>query len=575
MAEYPIERRLKWAAPEGGGAPLLTMPNIPKPLHGCLEPDAEVLTKNGWVPIKDVKIGERILCWDDGKVFFDSVLDTVSNEYSCAYKIGFDKATNFDMVYSPDHRLPLLYKELYRGVKKTRREKPKWNFFIRTAEEFKCGGTHTYFITAAEAEHVQNDILTPEERLAIAIQADGSMKRDNKYDRTYVIMLKKKRKIERLMDILRTSSCKYTVNAWRDKTIFHVRTEQKDYKKLSTCFDLPSLSFEKARSIIEESTYWDGYNGKSQYGTNLKNYSSTDRDNIDFMQAVAVMAGYTTSTQCRKKDECKTCWTIWFTDKKVRGCGKIKKDLVAHSGRMYCVTVPSSFFVVRYHDAVVITGNCNPRTIMGEVAWTKARKRAYYNAGYKSEISGIISATPGSLHAHEVYDINYVTGECTFKRICAITPMEHVYFIHSGRMLTLWKNKNPLYTTKKVLEGVENGFKLINEWNKTHHRNQKLKAYQTFLEYLKQDELRGPMEKLIEKYDIEFWGEDEKRMCDWGDWKLMIVKEGRKPEVYPTPYPDYAAWEEAMKTASANDTIRQINNPFKGGAFDEIENLLK
>ena len=217
----------------------------------------------------------------------------------------------------------------------------------------------------------------------------------------------------------------------------------------------------------------------------------------------------------------------------------------------------------------------NPRTIMGDQAWTKARKKAYYDAGYKSEISGILSARPGSLHAHEVYDINYVTGECTFKRICAITPMEHVYFIHSGRMLTLWKNKNPLYTTKKVLEGVENGFKLINEWNKTHHRNQKLKVYKTFLEYLKQDELREPMEKLIEKYDIEFWGEDEKRMCDWEDWKLMIVKEGRKPEVYPTPYPDYKAWEEAMKDASANDTIRQIENPFKGGAFDEIENLLK
>lgn len=216
----------------------------------------------------------------------------------------------------------------------------------------------------------------------------------------------------------------------------------------------------------------------------------------------------------------------------------------------------------------------NPRTIMGEAAWTKARKAAYYKAGYKSEISGMLCAEPGSLHAHEVYDVNYVTGVCTFKRICAITPKEHVYFIHSGRMITLWKSDNPLYTTEKVLDGVENGFKLIYEWNKTHKHSEKLKAYQTFLEYLKQPELKEPMERLIEKYEIEFWGEDTKRMCDWEDWKLVIAK-GERREEYPTPYANFSEWEEAMKVASKKDTIRQIDNPFVGGAYDEIDKILK
>ena len=43
----------------------------------------------------------------------------------------------------------------------------------------------------------------------------------------------------------------------------------------------------------------------------------------------------------------------------------------------------------------------NPRTIMGDAAWTRARKKAYYDAGYRSEISGVLSAGPGELHAHE------------------------------------------------------------------------------------------------------------------------------------------------------------------------------
>lgn len=216
----------------------------------------------------------------------------------------------------------------------------------------------------------------------------------------------------------------------------------------------------------------------------------------------------------------------------------------------------------------------NPRTIMGDAAWNRARKRAYYLANYKSEISGVLCSEPGSLHAHEVYDINYVTGECTFKRVFAITPMEHVYFIHSGRAITLWKNKNPLYTTEKLLAGVENGFKLIYEWNKANSRKPKLKAYQTFLEYLKHEELREPMERLIEKYEIEFWGEDLKHMADWEDWKL-VIKEGNTKKVYPTPYKDYEAWEEAMKERAKNDTVRQIQNPFTGGIYDEIMETLK
>ena len=212
----------------------------------------------------------------------------------------------------------------------------------------------------------------------------------------------------------------------------------------------------------------------------------------------------------------------------------------------------------------------NPRTIMGDVAWTKVRKRAYYNAGYKSEISGTVSAEPGALHAHEVYDINYVTGVCTFKRVCAITPLEHVYFIHSGRAITMWKNHNPLYSTDRLLAGVEHGFKQIYEWNKAHPRKPKLKAYQTFIEYLKYPELAEEMEKMIVKYEIEFWGEDTKRMCDWADWKLVIGK-----KEYPTPYADYQAWEEAMKIRGTQDNVRKIENPFAGGVFDEIEKILK
>lgn len=229
------------------------------------------------------------------------------------------------------------------------------------------------------------------------------------------------------------------------------------------------------------------------------------------------------------------------------------------------------------NDAQILAGpnlvkplhGMNPRTIMGDNAWGKLRKRTYYLANYKCQICGEDCSSPGAMDAHELYSINYVTGEARFAKVIGICKNCHNFY-HSGRMFTLCKNKNPLYQPEKVLSIVEHGFRLIYEWNKKHHRKDKIKAYAIFLEYLKQPELAETMEKLIDKYEMEFWGEDTKHICDWEDWKLIFGK-----REYPTPYKDYQAWEEAMEIASKNDVVRKAENPFVGGAFDEISNILK
>ena len=211
-----------------------------------------------------------------------------------------------------------------------------------------------------------------------------------------------------------------------------------------------------------------------------------------------------------------------------------------------------------------------PRNIMGRSEWDKTRKRVYFLAGYKSEISGDDMSVPGGAHNHEGYDIDYARGTCTFKRYFAITPLEHVYFIHSGRAITLHKNKNPLYPASKLLEGAEHGFKLIYEWNKAHPDEPKLKVHDTFLDWLKCPDLTERMEKLIDKYEIEFWTEDSKKRAPWGSWRMIY--DGKE---YPTPYADYHAWEEAMKEQGKEDAERRAFNPFTGKIYDEIYKILK
>ena len=130
-------------------------------------------------------------------------------------------------------------------------------------------------------------------------------------------------------------------------------------------------------------------------------------------------------------------------------------------------------------------------------------------------------------------------------------PLDHVYFIHSGRALTLFKQGNPLYPASKLLEGAEHGFKQVYEWNESHPEEEQLRVYATFVDYLKEPDLKEPMEKLIKKYNIKFYFENENHVASWKDWRLII---GDKE--YPTPYKSRDDWQKAMEERNKADPQR-------------------
>ena len=214
-----------------------------------------------------------------------------------------------------------------------------------------------------------------------------------------------------------------------------------------------------------------------------------------------------------------------------------------------------------------------PRTLLETTTWNRMRKHAYAQAGDTCEICGAKPENLRHRHGHEVYSIDYEKGTVTFQRVFCVCALCHLGCIHTGRAITLYKQGNPLYPKEFLLEGAEHAFKIISEYNKDHPESD-LRAYATFLDYLKVDSLKEPMKELIEKYDIKFYMEDEKKMAKWGDWKLIIgLKE------YPTPYQNEKDWEEAMKKQGERDTSRimqkNMEEKFSGGVYDELNKLLK
>lgn len=105
----------------------------------------------------------------------------------------------------------------------------------------------------------------------------------------------------------------------------------------------------------------------------------------------------------------------------------------------------------------------------------------------------------------------------------------------------MYKKGNPLMPKSYLLKAVENGFKIISEWNKAHPKERPLRAYATLADYARVPELSEEIIDLINKYDIKFYKEDPAYLPKWSDWSLKI---GNKE--YPTPYKDKSEWATAM-----------------------------
>lgn len=81
----------------------------------------------------------------------------------------------------------------------------------------------------------------------------------------------------------------------------------------------------------------------------------------------------------------------------------------------------------------------NPRTILGDGWWQEVRKEAYLRHGFCCHACGVLKYEAKHrqwLEAHEMYDIDYITGKVEFLEVVALCHFCH-NFIHQGRLVSL------------------------------------------------------------------------------------------------------------------------------------------
>lgn len=308
----------------------------------CFTGNTEILTEHGFIPLSRLLKGTRVAQWDNQRISFVKPSAYIKRAHE-GLMINFNIKYGISVPMTPGHEQIFLSKNN--------------RFFKQVIRDARFNGRKipvSGWAVSGEAT------LTPLERLCIAIQADGTLHLQAADHSTYSFTLKRERKIKRLFEICRQGNFEITEVKAGSKRRFLIKTPPVNtYKDIAMHMRYP-VSREKALRIIEECVEWDGSKPK---GTNIYYFSSTDERAVDFYNAVAILAGFSTYKSIQKdgrKESYKDVHRLFMQRNKLyRDCQRMSISESSYRGDVFCVKVPSGAIIVRHKGYTFITGNCH------------------------------------------------------------------------------------------------------------------------------------------------------------------------------------------------------------------------
>lgn len=324
-------------------------------LH-CYVEGTEILTNNGFMDFREINKDTLIANYhENGDIDFTKPTEIISGNHTGEI-ISF-KGQRYNLSVTPNHRM----------VRLNTRNGNK--FEVELASEISLHN-HKAPVSGYIKSSI-NKFFSPEDRLKVAFQADGTIANNGNITENgtmFKFYLKKERKIKRLKKIIKDGSFKHTITDMPDgfKNIYIWANEPMD--KEFNWIKLNELSVSWCLEFLEELTYWDG----SRSGGLLR-YSNTNKEAINKVMSVVAISGLrvgidkTMTTGFNGEDlgnRSKEYWTLNFVDTDYVSGRSISKTTNYYNGQIYCVTVPSSFVIVRYKDKVAVSGNSQSYAVM-------------------------------------------------------------------------------------------------------------------------------------------------------------------------------------------------------------------
>lgn len=317
----------------------------------CYDEETQILTKTGWKFFKDLDADDLVAQVEDDQTYsFVAPTKIIAQKYVGDMIQIKDFHGKIDLLVTPNHKLHLRHKD--------GRE------IVTEAKEYKAGHWYTGFERSAKAQGPVT-ALTALERLLIAFQADGCIKKVNKETFYISFGFAKQRKLERLkaiLDELEIAYCEDCYPSRKDQTVVTFSVDNTlPFGKAFEWVDLGTLNAGWANEFLDELQHWDG----SIRNERRFKFDSAEREAVEVVERIAVAAGrgvlFSEATDDRK-DCFSNIFTLHIMRSNLTGSQAIKTQVVPFDGTVYCVEVPSHRIIVKRNRGICVCGNSSPKT---------------------------------------------------------------------------------------------------------------------------------------------------------------------------------------------------------------------
>ena len=312
----------------------------------CFHPDTEVLTKSGWKRIMNLTPEEEIVQAypdKDGAVRMEWIVPTEvfirPNDIDHLIHL---KNEGMDVRVTPDHRM-LGWRQ-------------SGDWAVAHANTFADRGLDWANAGILNDGHPKGNEAWL--RLAVACQADGS------YRGKHIIVwgFSKQRKIERLRQLLIAAGCKYeeqlTERPSNTKPVTEFIVRKRDALRIRALLtpnkELPwrwmCMRPALRQAAIDEAQYWDSH---VRENWRMYRYSSKQRHNVDVLQALATITGRKTRLT---EPHGNGCFGLSVRERSTSRGGNLEAVKIPYTGIVACLSVPSSFILVRDGGVPIVVG---------------------------------------------------------------------------------------------------------------------------------------------------------------------------------------------------------------------------
>lgn len=309
----------------------------------CFSPETELLTYAGWKQIDSISEGEAVIQYNEGELSFVAAENVHSADYEGGLiSLGSGKVRQ---LVTPNHRILLNQR---RGGNKT-----------VLAEELHFQDKHHSIPVSGFLRGIKlPDAL---QRYIVMLQADGTLQyskgevesgqghREHMPYPAAAFRFAKQRKVDRCIQILEELGVDYTVSTdgfgirvsgftQLQETVMQFVSEDKK-------FILGQESFFSSAFLLEL-PFWDGH---------LSQYYTIHESNARFVQTISHLNGKRCSVA--KKINQTVSWVVIVSEDVTASLNTIAVKDVQYKGKVYCVSVPSSYLLTRLNGVISVSGN--------------------------------------------------------------------------------------------------------------------------------------------------------------------------------------------------------------------------